>query len=146
MAQHRKLLSLSHPTLSRTQKELASWGLVGVMSLGLAACGGSSSEPARTTTATESTESSGADQSASLTIDEVLAMPHRSEANRARDRYRHPSEALAVSGISRGVMFHLKKRHKARSWLSRWGGWLRMSRMVCKLAMSGVKSKQLDQW
>jgi predicted methyltransferase len=100
MAQHRTLLSLSHPTLSRTRMDLASWGLVGVMGLGLAACGGSPSEPARSTTATES---SGADQSASLTIDEVLAMPHRSEANRARDRYRHPRETLAFFGITRDM-------------------------------------------
>ncbi|MBN8613856.1 MAG: hypothetical protein J0L92_24885 [Deltaproteobacteria bacterium] len=66
------------------------------MGLGLAACVGSPSEPARSTTATES---SGTDRRASLTIDEVLAMPHRSEANRARDRYRHPSETLAFLGI-----------------------------------------------
>ena len=35
----------------------------------------------------------------SLAIVEVLAMPHRSEANRARDAYRHPRETLAFLDV-----------------------------------------------
>ncbi len=35
----------------------------------------------------------------SLALIEVLAMPHRSEANRARDRYRHPVETLAFFDV-----------------------------------------------
>ena len=33
-------------------------------------------------------------------IAEVLAMPHRSEANRARDKYRHPAETLSFFGLT----------------------------------------------
>ena len=38
-------------------------------------------------------------QSTSLELDRVLAGAHRSEANRARDRYRHPKETLLFFGI-----------------------------------------------
>ncbi|HEY4210415.1 MAG TPA: hypothetical protein VGM84_02940 [Steroidobacteraceae bacterium] len=38
-------------------------------------------------------------QSTSLELDRVLAGTHRSEANRARDRYRHPKETLLFFGI-----------------------------------------------
>lgn len=99
MAQHRTLHSLTNQTLSHTWKELASWGVVGVLSLGIAACGGGASTAG--TESTDSTATSGADATASVTIDEVLAMPHRSEANRARDAFRHPSETLAFFGITR---------------------------------------------
>lgn len=102
MPQHRTLLSLSPVDRTRVHaaKALASWGLVGVMGLGLASCG---SADAPRTTSTEGAETSGADATASLTIDDVLAMPHRSEANRARDRYRHPSETLAFFGVTRDM-------------------------------------------
>ena len=33
-------------------------------------------------------------------IADVLAMPHRSEANRARDKYRHPAETLSFFGLN----------------------------------------------
>ncbi len=33
-------------------------------------------------------------------IADVLAMPHRSEANRARDQYRHPAETLSFFGLN----------------------------------------------
>ena len=33
-------------------------------------------------------------------IADVLAMPHRSEANRARDKYRHPTETLGFFGLT----------------------------------------------
>ena len=33
-------------------------------------------------------------------IAEVLAMPHRSDANRARDKYRHPAETLSFFGLT----------------------------------------------
>jgi len=36
-------------------------------------------------------------------LDAVLAGPHRSEANRARDQYRHPAETLAFFGIEPGM-------------------------------------------
>lgn len=69
-----------------------------VLAIALAAgCGGSSAAPE----ATEASPSSGAEvaPSASISVSDVLAMPHRSEANRARDRYRHPEETLAFFGI-----------------------------------------------
>jgi predicted methyltransferase len=33
------------------------------------------------------------------TLAAAIAAPHRSEANRARDQYRHPSETLAFFGL-----------------------------------------------
>jgi len=40
---------------------------------------------------------------ADSTLDAVLAGEHRSEANRARDAYRHPAETLAFFGITPGM-------------------------------------------
>lgn len=64
-------------------------------------CG--SSTASTTTTSTTSTEaasnataSSGAE---ARSIASILAMPHRSESNRARDAFRHPAETLAFFGI-----------------------------------------------
>ncbi|HEY5559006.1 MAG TPA: methyltransferase domain-containing protein [Steroidobacteraceae bacterium] len=57
-----------------------------------AACGGQPVAPA----AAASTE---ADAATLATIDRVLAGDHRSEANRARDAWRHPKETLAFLGL-----------------------------------------------
>ncbi len=95
MPQHRT------PTLSLPQRSITRhWLHVGVMGVALLGCGGSTSD---TSSGTASAETSGADQSASLTIDDVLAMPHRSAENRARDRFRHPSETLAFFGVTRDM-------------------------------------------
>jgi predicted methyltransferase len=40
-----------------------------------------------------------AQQGASAAIDAALAGTHRSEANKARDRYRHPKETLEFFGL-----------------------------------------------
>lgn len=52
----------------------------------------SSTTPNTTTTAT----SSGTE---SRPLASILAMPHRSEANRARDAFRHPTETLEFMGV-----------------------------------------------
>jgi predicted methyltransferase len=62
-----------------------------VLSALLASCGGAST-PARTVVNVEFGS-----------IDAALAGEHRSEANRARDRYRHPRETLAFFGIEPGM-------------------------------------------
>jgi predicted methyltransferase len=50
-----------------------------------------------TTAASSPATSSGAAESAALSS--VLAMPHRSAANRARDAHRHPAATLAFFGV-----------------------------------------------
>lgn len=42
----------------------------------------------------------GLDQRTTSKLDEILAADHRSQANRARDAYRHPAETLAFFGIA----------------------------------------------
>jgi predicted methyltransferase len=43
------------------------------------------------------------DPATSAAIDAALAGPHRSEQNKARDRYRHPKETLAFFGLRRDM-------------------------------------------
>jgi predicted methyltransferase len=44
-------------------------------------------------------DSGGLDAAARKALEQAVAAPHRSEANRARDRYRHPVETLSFFGI-----------------------------------------------
>jgi predicted methyltransferase len=70
----------------------------------LLACGGSSAStpepeaPAPETAAPAAAATDGAATEARLR--EILAMPHRTEAERARDVHRHPVETLAFFGIT----------------------------------------------
>ncbi len=60
------------------------------IALAAAACGPNLPPDVATTTKTESPEAA---------IRKAVAMPHRSEANRKRDVYRHPIETLAFFGL-----------------------------------------------
>jgi predicted methyltransferase len=53
--------------------------------------------PSASTTATAGAPAASADTEAKLRS--VLAMPHRSDAERARDQYRHPVETLSFFGL-----------------------------------------------
>lgn len=78
-------------------------------------CGGSGEDTSHASISHSSGQEGAASRRvAGPTLDEVLAMPHRSEANRARDRYRHPAETLAFFGI---------EPHMAVLELSPGGGW-----------------------
>jgi predicted methyltransferase len=75
--------------------------------LALAGCATTSAvapEPAAAPTATPSatpTAAPTADADTRAAVAAVLAGPHRSEANKARDVYRHPAETLAFFGLGR---------------------------------------------
>src|SRR5512147_974588 len=43
------------------------------------------------------------DAATSAALDAALAAPHRSERNKARDRYRHPKETLSFFGLRRDM-------------------------------------------
>ncbi len=68
-----------------------------MLALALASGCGGASEPPPPEGASASTSGAEAERGPSLA--EVLRMAHRSEANRARDRYRHPEETLAFFGV-----------------------------------------------
>jgi predicted methyltransferase len=67
-------------TIARTSAMLAVFAAASV--LGLASCAGTAT---RTGTASE--------------LDRIIASSHRSDANRARDKYRHPRETLLFFGL-----------------------------------------------
>jgi predicted methyltransferase len=67
---------------SRFDIALLSLAAMGLAALGLAACAGTAT---RTATASQ--------------LDRIIAGSHRSDANRARDQYRHPRETLLFFGL-----------------------------------------------
>lgn len=74
-----------------------------VATLGLAACGQKSEQPTAPVAAAdqpaETTPPAAAQSSRAQRIDVVLAGSWRSDANKARDAYRHPKETLAFFGV-----------------------------------------------
>ena len=72
----------------------------------LTACGGPSQAATESTSAPASQGEALAAPEATPTfgsLDAAIAGPHRSEENRARDRYRHPRETLEFFGIQPGM-------------------------------------------
>ncbi|MES2642259.1 MAG: methyltransferase [Myxococcota bacterium] len=87
-----------------TSLALASSFLLVLAMAGCATTSAVAPEPAAAPTATPTAASApttAADTSAALAA--VLAGPHRSEANKARDVYRHPAETLAFFGLARDM-------------------------------------------
>lgn len=72
-----------------------SLSLLTALTLGSAACGGSQTVSDAVDVARDSAESH-ADEAA---LRAVIASPHRSDANKARDTYRHPMETLSFFGL-----------------------------------------------
>lgn len=71
-------------------------------SLALAGCGGGAAESSGSTTPADETEETATREPVDVetgSVEAALAGAHRSEANRARDPYRHPAETLAFFGL-----------------------------------------------
>ncbi len=76
-----------------------------LLALSLLACGGSATTQTATPQTSEErplvTDAAATEPVAPQTgsVEAAVTSPHRSEANRARDRYRHPKETLAFFGL-----------------------------------------------
>ncbi len=69
-----------------------------VLGLLLGACQATPDQPAEASASTVAAPTT-ASESAAARLDRILADPRRSEANRARDRYRHPAQTLQFFAI-----------------------------------------------